>query len=249
MTSVMTSQSDANTRQASFGTELGERLWVILVAGIPTGVIVAGVGSRLAMFVLRLTSPDNVRGVTSDDGFEIGVFTFGGTYSLLILGAFVGVIGAVAYQAVAPWLLGPRPLRLFTVAAASGAVVGSMLVHEDGIDFHFLKPLWLAIGLFVVLPAAFGAAIAVAVEWIAERPVPLGHRRWVIPVLLVVAFPFVIPIVVVMAVIVALWVSIRRASPPSARVPTLVGLVIRLGWAGAALLGIVALVRDVQAQT
>lgn len=58
-------------------------------------VVVVGVGSRLAMFVLRLTSPDNAHGVVNDDGFVIGQVTLSGTYNLLNLGAAVGVIGAV----------------------------------------------------------------------------------------------------------------------------------------------------------
>ena len=45
---------------------------VLVVAGITTGTVVAGFGSRLSMYVLRLTSPESVRGVTSDDGFTIG---------------------------------------------------------------------------------------------------------------------------------------------------------------------------------
>ncbi|MBT8242034.1 MAG: hypothetical protein KJN63_12490, partial [Acidimicrobiia bacterium] len=180
---------DNETAPSSVVGEIGERLWVLIVAGIPIGVVVAGAGSRLAMYVLRLTSPDTVRGRISDDGFEIGRFTLSGTYNLLVLGAAVGVVGAAAYRSVAPWLLGPVWFRRFTVAAASGAVVGSMLVHADGIDFHVLEPLWLAVGLFVALPAAFGAAIAMGVDRVAERGVRHGWRGWVLPVLLVVGFP------------------------------------------------------------
>lgn len=94
------------------GGRLGERLWILVVAGISTGVVVVGVGSRLAMLVLRLTSPDRVHGLTSDDGFVIGRFTFGGTYNLLLLGAAIGVIGAATYRAVSPWLSGPAWSRL-----------------------------------------------------------------------------------------------------------------------------------------
>ncbi len=231
----------------SIGEEVFHKLWVLVVAGIPTGVVVAGIGSRLAMFLLRLTSPDSVRGVTSDDGFEIGRITLGGTYALLVLGAVVGLIGAAAYRAVAPWLLGPSWFRRFTVAAASGAVVGSMLVHEDGIDFRFLKPLWLAIGLFVALPALFGAAIATAVDRIDRRPIPNGRLRWVIPVLLMGAFPLTIPWVLGAVVVLAAWVSIRRELVSSNGMPKLGAVVIRAVWLAIAVLGLVALIRDVQA--
>src|SRR4029079_19057210 len=49
--------------------------WVLLGAGSGAiaGALVGGVGGRLAMLLLRITSPDLVVGMTSDDGFEIGV--------------------------------------------------------------------------------------------------------------------------------------------------------------------------------
>ena len=51
----------------------------LVVAGISTGVVVVGLGSRLAMFVLRLTSPDSAHGVVNDDGLVIGQVTLSGT--------------------------------------------------------------------------------------------------------------------------------------------------------------------------
>ena len=233
--------------RVSIGQEVLQRLRVLIVAGIPTGVLVAGVGSRVAMFVLRLTSPDSVRGVTSDDGFEIGRFTFGGTYNLLVLGAVFGLIGAAAYRAVAPWLLGPRWFRRCTVAAATGAVVGSMLIHADGIDFRFLKPLWLAIGCFVALPAVFGVAIGAAVDRVARSPLPIGHRRWIVPLVLVGAFPPAIPVVLFTAVVLLAWVPLRRELAAIGDVPKIGGVAIRAAWLLIAVLGLVALVRDVQA--
>lgn len=236
-----------DTQPISIRQEVLQRLWVLVVAGIPTGVVVAGIGSRLAMFLLRLTSPDSVSGVTSDDGFEIGRFTLGGSYNLLVLGAAVGVIGAAAYRAVSPWLLGPRWFERVTVAAASAAVVGSMLVHADGIDFRLLKPLWLAIGLFVALPALFGAAIAAAVDWVARVPMPSGHRRWIIPVVLIGAFPVVIPIVLMASLVLIAWVPIRRELVTSGGMPKVGGFVIRALWLAIAVLGLVALLSDVRA--
>ncbi len=90
----------------SYSRQLGEGVRVLVIAGIPVGVVVAGIGSRLAMLMLRLTSPDAVRGIQSDDDFTIGRFTLAGTYNLLLLGAAIGIIGAAAYQWVRPWLLG-----------------------------------------------------------------------------------------------------------------------------------------------
>jgi hypothetical protein len=233
----------------SVGAEVSQRLWVLIVAGIPTGVLVAGVGSRLAMLVLRLTSPDSVVGVTSDDGFEIGRFTLGGTYNLLMLGAMVGLIGAAAYRAVRPWLLGPNWFRRLTVAAGSGAVVGSMLIHADGIDFRVLKPTWLAVGLFVALPALFGALIGVVVDRASAIAVPQGWRRWGLPIVLVAAFPLTIVVVGIAAVALAVWVPVRRGLESTGGLPTPVGLGVRAVWLLIALAGLASLVGDVRALT
>lgn len=233
---------------ASIRHEVAQRVWVVLVAGIPTGVVVAGVGSRVAMLILRLTSPESVLGTTSDDGFEIGRVTFGGTYNLLMMGAAVGVIGAVAYRAVAPWLLGPTWLRRLTVGAASGAVIGSIVIHADGRDFRVLTPLWLAVGLFVALPAVFGVAISMAVDRMVIAGPPTGSRRWVVPALLVVAFPLVALVVVVATIVVVLGVVLRRVGRRR-EVPLVTGVVVRGAWLAAAVVGVAALVDDVRALT
>ena len=146
-----------------------EGLRVLIVGGVSAGVILIGVGSRLAMLLLRVTSPDSVRGVESDDGFIIGQVTLSGTYNLLLLGASVGVIGAAAYLLVAPWLIGPKWFRHLTTGLAAAVVVGSMLVHADGIDFRALKPTWLAIGIFIALPGLFGGLVGVVVDAV-RRP-------------------------------------------------------------------------------
>jgi hypothetical protein len=226
--------------------EVSAELRVLMVAGIGTGVLVVGVGSRLAMFVLRLTSPDRVRGVTSDDGFTIGRFTLSGTYNLLMLGAAVGVIGAAVYQWVRPWLLGPRWFRLVTVALSSGAVVGPMLVHADGIDFTVLEPMWLAVGLFVALPALFAVCIAFAVDRLDasdEHPGPMTWRRWILPAVLAAAFPPVLALLAIAVVVLLIWVNLRDRTIVRRVVDsTSIGIVARLGWLAVALLGRVALV-------
>ena len=66
--------------------------WWVLVgaaAGAIAGALVGGIGGRLAMLLLRLTSPDDVLGLTSDDGFEIGIVTFD-TLQLVLAMAMLG---------------------------------------------------------------------------------------------------------------------------------------------------------------
>jgi len=229
-----------------------ERMRVLIVAGIPAGVLVAGVGSRLAMLLLRLTSPDRVNGVTSDDGFTIGKVTVAGTYSLLLLGAVVGIIGAAAYRLVAAWLIGPRWLRRATTGLAAGAVVGSMLIHADGVDFTLLRPTWLAIGLFVALPGLFGVVIGVAVDAVSSPDswTVRGRRRWLLPAIAVACFPPTLVVLAFALVPVGIWALAREVDFPDEirRVPGL-PLAVRSAWLIIAVVGLVKLLDDIQALT
>jgi hypothetical protein len=227
---------------------IGDPLRVLIVAGVPVGVVVVGLGSRLAMLLLRQTSDDSVIGVTSDDGFRIGEVTLTGTLNLIVLGAVVGIIGAAAYQWVRPWLLGPRWFALVTVGLATGAVVGSMLVHADGIDFVILNPTWLAITCFVALPALFGVCIAVVVDRV-RRPdswTARGRTRWVLPLVLVAPFPPAWFVVGSAALVLAFWVVVRESEVVrTASSNRWLGLTMRGLWLLVAVLGLVALIRDI----
>jgi hypothetical protein len=229
-----------------------EKLRVLIVAGIPAGAVLVGLGSRLAMFILRITSPDSVRGVQSDDDFTIGQFTLGGTYNLLQLGAAVGIIGAAAYMMVSPWLIGPMWFRRLTTGLAAAVVAGSMLVHADGIDFTVLKPKWLAISLFVALPGLFGTLIGVWVDAV-QRPdswTTRGRRRWVLALICVACFPATLFLLVIAVIVLVLWAIVNAVGliPLLRRIPAY-GLVVRSLWLLVAVAGLVALVNDINALT
>jgi hypothetical protein len=225
---------------------------VLIVGGIPVGVLVAGIGSRLAMLLLRVTSPDRVRGVISDDGFTIGQVTVAGTYNLLMLGATVGIIGAGAYRMVAPWLIGPTWFRRITTGLASAAVVGSMLVHADGIDFTLLKPTWLAIGLFVALPGLFGIFIGSAVDTVSKPDswTAQGRRRWLLPVIAVGCFPLTAPFLFFAFLLLWIWAVADMAALTHdwRRIPWY-SVTVRSIWLFIAVAGLVALVKDIEALT
>ena len=242
-----------STRQflLSWSLEVLERLRVMVVAGVFVGVLVGGLASRLAMGLLRLTTGASVNGVTSDDGFIIGRVTLSGTYSLLMLGAVVGVIGAAAYRAVAPWMIGPVWFRRFTVAAASGAVVGSMLLHADGVDFRLLEPTWLAIGLFVGLPALFGAVIGPVVDQVASSASRTASRpwAWALPVGLLVLFPVTLMVVAVAVPIVTVWVLLRNMGLLDLERRLVVRQTVRIAWLAIAVAGLAGLVDDILAIT
>lgn len=251
MTGTEMTDTEQATRDDQF-QRLIEGMRVLIVGGIPFGVVVVGVGSRLAMFLLRVTSSDRVVGLTSDDGFTIGRVTPEGTYNLLMLGAAVGIIGAGAYLMVKPWLIGPTWFRRLTTGLASAAVVGSMLVHADGIDFTLLKPTWLAIGLFVALPGLFGAFVGSAVDRVSEPDswTARGRRRWLLPLIAVVLFPLTLPFLLFASAILGLWIVVEGAefSRRMRGIP-LYSLAIRSIWLLIAVAGLVALVKDIDALT
>ena len=240
----------ATTSTTSVSARVIDEIRVLVVAGIAVGAVVVGGGGRLAMMVLRLSSSERVHGVTSDDGFIIGRVTLGGTYNLLHIGAAVGLIGAGAYRLVAPWLIGPSWFRRSTTAAAAGAVVGSMLLHADGVDFTLLTPTWLAVGLFIGLPALFGMAIGVAVDRFA-RPgswIASGRRRWALPIVLTACFPGTMLVIPVLATTVTACVAGQQSIRlMRVRSSTTYGFGVRLVWSSIAIAGLVAVVRDVQA--
>jgi hypothetical protein len=225
-----------------------ETLRVVVVAGILYGLLV-GVASRLAMLLLRVTSPHRVIGIRSDDDFVIGCFTLSGTYNLLVIGAGVGMIGVGVHLLVSCRLLGPVWFRHLTVGLASAVVIGSLLVHADGVDFTQLKPMWLAIALFVALPGLFGTLIGPAVASVrrGDSWTTRGRRRWVVPVIAVLV---VLPaIVVVVGAGIAVFVLTTVGSNSAVRrvrsTPAF-GVVVRAAWLAIAVAGLVALVNDIR---
>ncbi len=238
----------AVAEQPSVATKWWGWMRVVILAGVPAGMLVVGVGSRLAMLLLRVTSPETVRGVESDDGFIIGRFTVGGSYALIQIGAFVGLLGAALYLLIRHWLLGPHWFRYLTIGLGSGAVGGSFLLHSDGVDFRVLQPSWLAMALFVAVPALFGMAIGPAVEMIARRPMPAGWQQFAAPAVILAIGPAgIIPALFVAP---GLFVYVAAQTPShevSKPLPAVIGAIVRALWLAIAVAGLLALISDIRA--
>ena len=119
------------------------------------------------MLVLRLTSDPLVVGVTSDDGFEIGRFTFRDSLGLFAGLAAAGAVNGAFYATLRGSI--PRPLRALLWASFAAAFVGSQVIHADGVDFMLLEPLWFAVVSFVALPGVAALCVVLLVEhWLRE---------------------------------------------------------------------------------
>jgi len=128
------------------------------MAGAVAGFVWGGVFGRIAMRIVFLTSDDRVRGATSDDGFEIGRFS-ADTIALLIFTAILGAIVGVVFGAVRAFLALPTRFLAPVTGVAAAMFGGGAIVHSDGIDFRALEPLWLTVGLFVLIPGAWGVSV------------------------------------------------------------------------------------------
>jgi hypothetical protein len=183
-----------------------------IIIGAVSGAVVGGLGGRLAMRFLFLTSDDAVKGVTSDDGFEIGRFTFSDTLGLIIVTALLGVAAALLYLLAEPFIGRLGRAAVPTTALLYGVVGGAMMVHQDGVDFNVLEPAVLAIGLFVAICAGFGAVVAWLVRAAGRsRAWPQRLSWWLLgPPLVVLVFP---PFLVVAVVGVALGWTASVADP------------------------------------
>ena len=136
---------------------------IAAAVGAAAGLVWGGLGGRIAMRVVFLTSNEHVRGLTSDDGFEIGTFS-GATIVLLILTTIVGGMAGFGVGIIRMVTSGPTWAVAIGTSLAAASFAGASIVHTDGVDFRVLDPLWLTVGLFVLIPGLWGATVVVATE-------------------------------------------------------------------------------------
>ena len=140
----------------------GATLGAGVSAGFVAGVLIGGVGGRLAMLALRVTSDPSLHGVSTDDGFTIGRVSLE-TLFLLGVTAGLGILGGLFYLVVRRWI--PSPWRIPLMTLFFGLVGGAGVIGPSDVDFTLLSPLSLAVAFFVAIPAAYGAMM----PWMAER--------------------------------------------------------------------------------
>jgi hypothetical protein len=207
---VMTQGNQATTPWRVTVEDGARRLAAITLAGALLGVLVGGIGGRLAMMLLAALNPQ-ATGLVSDDGFTIGQFTLLGSLQLLGASAQIGVIGAAVYFAVRGLMLGPRWFQVLAISVGPAVVIGALLVHtDDTVDFTQLSPVWLAIALFVLVPGVYAGLLTVVAErwlaadrWFATARLPL-------PLLPLLLFVIVAPMAVVIALMWLTWEWLKR---------------------------------------
>jgi hypothetical protein len=226
------------------GVTAAKRVAVVAAAGATAGALVGGLGGRLAMLLLRVTSDPSLHGLDTDDGFTIGIVSAETTF-LVVFTAVAGVIGGLVYAIVRTWLPESRRAPLFGVL--TGLVGGALVIRPGGTDFTVLDPLPLAVALFVALPVAYGVVVSTLVERWLGRTRDTTSNAW-LAALVVALLPAVLlgprgaPILLLALVAVAVVTPAEADRVMSARWITWVGRATLLAVGAAA--GI-ALVNDV----
>lgn len=148
-------------------------LVVTAIAGGVSGFMVGGIGGRIAMRVLALTSPEIAQGRLTDDAARVGQFTLVGSFFLALALGMSGAILGMGYLLVRRVLPTGRTTRIRRTALLTAAIGGALLVHDHpSFDYSILQPPWLAVALFIAIPALYGAAVAYLVERYAAPDPP-----------------------------------------------------------------------------
>ena len=148
---------------------MARTLGIGVLAGAISGLVVGGLGGRLFMFVLAELNPED-SGVRTDDGVPIGQFTLSGTLNLLVITTVIGVIGGLVFLALRGLRFGPRWFRVLSMPVGATIVVGSMLVHSDGVDFTLLQPVELGVAMTLAVPFLYTLLVAcLADRWLGDE--------------------------------------------------------------------------------
>lgn len=100
-----------------------------VIAGAVAGLVWGGFGGRIAMRVVFLTSNDGARGLTSDDGFEIGTIS-SATMFLVAFSVIFGGIAGFAVGIIRMITAGPTWAVAIGTSLAAAAYAGAGIAHR-----------------------------------------------------------------------------------------------------------------------
>jgi hypothetical protein len=125
------------------------------------------------MSILAGLNPED-HGTKTDDGFAMGQFTVGGTVNLLTAAMAIGAIGGLIFLVLRGLRFGPAWFRVASLVLGSTVVVGSLLLHSDGVDFSRLEPIGLAVAMTLSMPFLYAFGVA----WLGDRWLGDGPTVW-----------------------------------------------------------------------
>ena len=139
------------------------------LAGLFSGILVAGIGGRLVMRAAALLVPE-AGGRFTENGNRIGEITLSGTLGLVLGGGlFFGLFGAVVWVVVSPWIPGGPRTRAVLAMPIAICVTGIALVQARNPDFQVLRHDVTTVVLLLALVALAGLTIAAFDAWLDRR--------------------------------------------------------------------------------
>lgn len=115
------------------------------------------------MGILASQNPEE-QGVISDDGFEMGRISLGGTTQLLLTTLQIGLLAGLIYLALRTLAFGPAWFRIASLTAGGTVVFGAILIDDGGVDFTLLDPDVLPVVLFLAIPLVYVPVAAILTE-------------------------------------------------------------------------------------
>lgn len=139
------------------------------IAGLLTGIVVAGLGGRIVMRLAALIVPTSA-GRFTENGNQIGDITLSGTFGLILVGGlFFGLFGATVWVVVSPWIPGAGVRRAIFTMPIAVALTGMVLIQGTNPDFRILQHDGLVVAMLVALVALAGLSIALVDGWLERR--------------------------------------------------------------------------------
>jgi hypothetical protein len=142
-----------------------------VMAGALSGLVVGGVGSRVAMRVTALMTADALHGTLTEADAVVGQFTIEGSAFLLFFATLIGAGGGIVAWLVRPWLGGGRwvGLRFGVLCLAIG---GTSVVTASNFDFRRFGSPTVNVAMYVTLFITYGVVAAAGWERLRRRALP-----------------------------------------------------------------------------
>ena len=168
------------TTQPRSASELVRSIAVVGIAGLVTGIVVGGLGSRLFMRIAAATALDSAQGALTEAEARVGAITFDGTMAIVVfVGIGAGIVGAVCYAAFVPWIAWAGRFRglVFGVVLLAVGSATSDVLNPDNFDFALLGNRAISVTLIVLLFLGFGLMMDATVRFFDRRFPPMDDQH------------------------------------------------------------------------
>ena len=154
---------------------LGRGVLLGLAAGLTTGILVGGFGSRIAMRISAVLGGEEIAGLITENGNVVGDITVDGTVGLLIFaGLPFGIAGGWLYVLIRRWLPGPRWWHGLLFGTLLLMTLGALVINNDNPDFTQLGHTAVNVTMFAMLFVLFGLLVAPITGALDRRLPPVG---------------------------------------------------------------------------